>query len=331
MAKYLGDANRTTFQYESGTYALLSGTRQWIGLVQEHTIEPSMNVIPIRYQGSTDRNVDDFADGQKEWNGTITYFPQDWKMLGFAIGSIQDLTGSHRMVETNTDDNARPVSPGGYPGPLHTLTIEDSKNIGIAGSNFVRTIIGAMIDSYQINFAQGEIVSAEISYIAQNSTLSSGAVVAVSATTTAPYMFNNVNLAIPSGTDMPNLKDGTFKINNNLERGFYLNGSRTAKELLPMNREYEVTATCDLDDANAQTFYDDYYIGGSTFNASLMIFAAAGIGAGPGSLSVDMSGCKMTDMTIPSTLEGVQEHTFTFTPKTVQGEAYDAISAYNYA
>ena len=333
MAKYIGDQTRTTFQYESGAYALTSGARQWIGLVQENTIEPNMNVINIRYQGSTNRNVDDFADGQKEWNGTFTYFPQDWKMLGFAIGSIQDLTGSHRLVETNSDDNVIPVSPGGYPTALHSITIEDSKNIGIAGSNFIRTIIGAMIDSYQINFSQGEVVSAEVGYIAQDSTLSSGAIVAVAATTTAPYMFNNVKLAIPSGTatSMPNLKEGTFSINNNIERGFYLNGSRTAKELLPLNREYEVTATCDLDDANAQTFYDDFYIGGSTFNASLLIWAPAGQGAGPGSLSIDMSGCKMTEMGVPSTLEGIQEHTFTFVPKTVQGEAYDAIARYNHA
>ena len=57
--KYLADQNRTCFQYESGTYSLLSGTRQWIGLVQSHDVDPNMNVIEIRYQGSTDRNVDD--------------------------------------------------------------------------------------------------------------------------------------------------------------------------------------------------------------------------------------------------------------------------------
>jgi len=88
MTRFMSDQNRTCFQYESGTYANTSGTRQWLGLVQDHSLEPNMNVMQIRYQGSTDRNVDDFADGMKEWNGTISYYPQDWKMLGFAIGSI---------------------------------------------------------------------------------------------------------------------------------------------------------------------------------------------------------------------------------------------------
>jgi len=330
--KYLGDQNRTVFQYESGTYALLSGTRQWIGLVQTHDVDSNVNTIPIRYQGSTDRNVDAFEDGQKEWAGTISYFPQDWKFLGFALGSIQDTTGSHIMYETNTDDRAREQSPGGYPGPLNTFTIEDSKNTGVAGSNFIRTIIGGMVDTYQINFAQGEIVSAEMNYIAQDSTLSSGAVTAVTATTTKPFMFNDVTLAVPSGTATPvtNLKEGTFSVNNNLERGFYLNGSRTVNELLPMNRDYEVTATCDLDDLNAQTFYDDYYVAGSTFNAALMIYGTAG-SLSPGSLGLAMSGCKMTDMTIPSTLEGVQEHSFTFVPQHVLATAYDDIALYNYA
>ena len=332
MVKYISDQNRTVFQYESGTYGVVSGARQWLGLVQEHTVEPNMNVIPIRYQGSTDRNVDTFEDGRKEWNGTITYFPQDWKFLAFAIGSIQDLTGSHRVVETNSDNSARPLSPGSYPMGLHSFAIEDSKQTGVA-TNFVRTIIGGMVDSYQINFAQGDIVSAEIGYIAQNSTMSSGAVTAVSATTLAPFMFNDVTLMIPSGTGsvVPNLTEGTFSVNNNLERGFYLNGSRTAKELLPMNRDYEVTATAVMDTLNARIFYEDYYIAGSTFNASLMMQAAAGQGAGPGSMTVDMSGCKMTEMSVPSPLEGTQEQSFTFVPQHVQVEVYDSIALYNYA
>ena len=331
--KYLSDQNRTCFFYESGTYALLSGARQWIGLVQNHDVDSNMNVIPIRYQGSTDRNVDAFADGQQEWAGTITYFPQDWKMLGFAIGSITDLAGSHVMGETNTDDHAVPVSPGGYPGPLSTITIEDSKNLGFPeGSAFTRVLIGGMIDSYQINFAQGEIVSAEMGYIAQAGSMNTSGVTALAATTEKPFMFSDVSLQIGSSTTMgkgtvDNLKEGTFSLNNNLERGFYLTGSRVAKELLPMNRDYEVTATCDMDTSNIGSLYDKYYIAGSEFNSTLNIFSAA---TNLGSLIVVMSGCKMTDMTVPSVLEGVQEQSFTFVPSHIEGMAMDAIGSYNY-
>ena len=319
--KYLSDQNRTVFQYESGTYALVSGARQWIGLVQEHTVEPNMNVINVRYQGSTDRNVDDFADGVKEWNGTVTYFPQDWKMLGYAIGSIADLTGSHIFTETNTDDKARAQSPAGYPNALHTITIEDSKNLGNAGSNFIRTVIGAMVDSYQITWSQGEITTAEMVYIAQDSTMTSGAIVAVAPTTTTPYMFSEAVMHIPSGTVLDNTKEMTFSINNNLERGAYLTGSRTLKEILPMNRDYEVTATLDMEEPNARTFYNDY-INGTTFNSMIKVNGVAG------SLALVMSGCKFTDMTVPSPLEGTQEQSFTFVPQDLFAVAYDSIAKY---
>jgi len=318
MTKFMTDQGRTCFLYESGTYASTSGARQWIGLVQSHDATPNMNVIPIRYQGSTDRNVDAFADGVQEWNGTINYFPQDWKFLGFAIGSIQDVTGSHIFTETNSDNCVQIGSV-----PLYHFTIEDSKNTGTAGENFIRTLIGGMVDSYQITYTQGELVSAEVGYIAQSETFSSGAVTALAETTTKPYVFNNVRLDIPSGTQVDNLREGTFRVNNNLERGFYLNGSRVAKELLPMNREYEVTNTCVMQPGNAGSFYHNYYIIGSEFNAMLMFRGVAG------SLTVIMSGCKMTDMTVPSPLEGVQEQSFTFTPQHCYPVAYDSIAKYN--
>lgn len=316
--KFFSDQNRTCFQYESGLYALTSGNRQWIGLVQEHSLEQNMNVMQIRYQGSTDRNVDTFADGNKEWNGTINYYPQDWKFLGFVIGSVQDLTGSHVMTETNSDDRIQTTNTS-----LTSITIEDSKNIGHAGSNFIRTTIGAMVNNFQLTASQGELVSCEVGYVAQDSTLTSGTIVALGATTTKPYVFDNVYLHIPSGTLLSNTKEITFSINNNLERGFYLNGSRTINELLPMNREYECSATLDMDEGNAKTLYESYYIAGSEFNGMIWVKGTAG------SLSIIMSGCKMTEMSVPSPLEGVQEHSITFVPQHCYPTAYDSITKYN--
>lgn len=322
--KYISDQNRTCFLYESGTGALgygnTSGNRQWLGLVQDHSLEPNMNVTPFHYQGSTDRNVDDFADGQQEWNGTIKYYPQDWKFLGFAIGSITETAaaGSHLFTETNSDERVQTLL-----APLTSFTIEDSKNTGTAGSNFIRTTIGGMVDTFSLTVAQGEIASCEIGYKAQSSTLSSGAVTALTATTTKPYMFNNFKLHIPSGTVIDNITEMTFNINNNLEPGFYLNGSRTLSELMPLNREYELTATAKMDTSNAKTFYESYYVAGSEFNALIYVAGVAG------SLALTMSGCKMTKMTVPSPLEGVQEQSFTIVPKSVNGCAYDTIVDYN--
>ena len=321
MSKYLSDANQLAWIYESGTYATTSGTRQWLGLVQDHTPDESVNVIPIRYQGSTDRNVNIFEDGNLDYTGTFTYFPQDWKMLGMTIGSVSETAsaGSHVMTEVNSDDTNYAITGQS----LSSFTLEDSKNNGTAGSNFIRTLNGCIIDSLGITWAQGEPVSCEVSYIAQNSTFTSGAVTAVSPTTTRPYMYSNALLQIPSGTVVSNATEFALTINNNLEAEHYNNGSRVIGEALPINRDYELTTTVKMDSINAKTFYDQYFIGGSTFNAMIQ-----SIGAG-GSAFIVMSGCKLSDMDTPSPVEGTHDQSLTIMPKTVSVTVEDAIVNYN--
>lgn len=325
MSKYLSDQNQLSFFYESGTYANVSGASQWIGMVQDHTPDESTNVIQVRYQGSTDRNVDTFEDGNLDFTGTFTYFPQDWKMLGFAIGSIAETgsaapgAGSHVFTETNSDDTFHAITGQS----LASFSLEDSKNNGTAGSNFITTTNGAMINTITTTFAQGEVVSVDVDYMAQDKTFSSGAVVAVTPTTTRPYMFSDTQLLIPSGTPIDNVTEITFTINNNLEAGHYLNGSRVAQEFLPLNREYELSATVIMDSVNAKTFYDQYFIGGSEFNCMVQSVGA------PGSLFLTMSGCKMEDMETPSPVEGIQEQSLTIIPKKVSAVVFDDIENYN--
>jgi len=110
--------------------------------------------------------------------------------------------------------------------------------LGTAGSNFIRTTVGAMVDSFELKAAVGEIVSCDVGYIAQDSTMSSGAVTSLAPTTTKPYVFNNIKLEIPDGILVGNAKEVTFSVNNNIDRDNVLNGSRVANGLLPMNREY---------------------------------------------------------------------------------------------
>ena len=159
--------------------------------------------------------------------------------------------------------------------------------------------------------------------MAQSDTFTSGAVTAVAPTVTRPYMFSKALLHIPSGTEVDNATEFALTINNNLEAGHYNNGSRVIKESLPINRDYELTATVKMDAINAKVFYDQYFIGGSTFNAMIQSIGA------PGSLFLIMSGCKVTDMETPSPVEGSHDQTLTIVPKTVTGTALDAIVDYN--
>src|SRR3990167_238084 len=90
MSRTVSDQNKLVHIFESGTYASSSGTGQWIGLVTNHTPTETMGVQHIRYLSSANRNVDISVDGPADFSGQITYHPQDWKMLQYALGSCVD-------------------------------------------------------------------------------------------------------------------------------------------------------------------------------------------------------------------------------------------------
>ncbi len=322
MVKYLADSNRLVFYYEPDTYSIGSnvGTPQWLGLVQDASHDESINNITIRYQGSTDRNVDTFANGPLDYTGTFTYFPQDWKFLAFAVGQVESspiaIAGSHMITETNSND----LLYAGSTNSLLSFTLEDSKNL-TAGSNFIRTFGGCMANTFSATFTQGEPVNCEVGYTAQTGSLGSGAVTATTPTTTRPYMWTDSQLQIPSGTVYDNVSDFTFNVNNNLEGQHYVNGSREIKSPLPLNRDYELTATFIADEGNARTLYN-HYISGTTFNSMIQSIGT------PGSLFLVMSGCKISDMDVPSPVEGTTEQTVTIIPQDVSVEVFDDIKLY---
>ena len=316
--KYIGDSNQLTFMFESGTYGTASGARQWIGFVQDHTPDEGINAEPIRFQGQFSRNVSLFTDGKLEYGGTFTYYPQNWEFLAFAIGSCQVLTGSKLIRETNSND-------ANYAIPTQSLssfTLEDAKKTAATGSNFIRTLKGCMIDTYKLTMAEGEIASVDIDYKAQSVVYSSGAITAIGSVTTKPYMWSNINVQIPSGTKLTNCTEFSLTINNNLESRYPLNGSRIIEQLIPLNREYEVAATFLMDSDNAADLYSKY-MNGQSFNAMVEIKAEAG------SAYIIMSGCRITDMTVPSPVEGLHEQTCTIQPTTISANVYDTGSFYN--
>jgi len=317
--KYIGDQNFLSFQFESGTYASPSGARQWIGLCQDHSPEEVVNVEQVRYQGNYSRGIGIFTDGKLENGGTFNYYPQDFKFLGFAIGSVQNLTGSHLITETNSNNTNYAVASQS----LQSFTLEDSKRTAATGSNFIRTYNGCMVDTFKLRLSEGEIVNCEVGYKAQSVVYSSGTVTTVTARTTKPYMWSNTRIHMPSGTPMTNCTTFDFTVNNNLESRFPLNGSRTVEQLVPLNRDYSVDATFLMDSANANTFYNTYYKEGGSFNAMIELKATAG------SAFIIMSGCRITDMTVPSPVEGLTEQTFTIIPTNVAIDVYDTIGSYS--
>jgi len=163
-----------------------------------------------------------------------------------------------------------------------------------------------------------------VDYIAQSMTFTSGASASVTDPTTRPYIWADTRLHIPSGTVYEELKEFSFTVNNNLEAPHYLNGSRQISTPIPLNRDYELTATLDASSERGKTLYDQYFQGGSTFNAILSVSASAG----SREVIMTLSGCKMTDMEAPSPNEGVNEFNLTIMPQTVSVLVNDDIELY---
>ena len=246
MSRYAADQNQVVFFYESGTYANTSGVGQWPGLIQDHTIDEAANVIVTRYVGGGTRDVSRFDDGPLDFTGTFTFFPQDWKFLGFALGSVVDAGSPSPYTHTISavDSDVGNYATSGLSSPFVSFGIEDAQiTAGATGTNYLRTLKGCMVDSISISSTQGEPVSCEVTYRAQNVTFFSGAATAVTADTTRPFLWNDCQFHLPSGTKIDEVTDFDLTISNNLETPHYLNGSRVIGVPEPLNRDYELTLT----------------------------------------------------------------------------------------
>jgi hypothetical protein len=334
MALYPGDVNKVAFIGESGTYGVGStpiGTGQWIGLIQDHSPDESTGNTSIRYVGGATRNVSVFANGPLDYTGTLTYYPQDFKMVGFTLGSITDSSGLsslHYMSETSM--NAGNAFTSGIKAPFLSFTLEDSKTNGTAsGLNFIRTYKGCMVDSFTLSASQGEPLTAEIGYMAQSVVFSSGATSTITAATTTPYLWNHTRIEIPSATAYDEVTAWSLSINNNLEPTHYCNGSREVYMPIPLNRDTEFTMTYQANGEKSKTLFDSYFIPGSEFNMKISAVQVSGVYSSGLCAYFALSGCKITSMSTPGAVEGISEHDCTITVKSVSVEDRSSIQKYN--
>lgn len=331
MAREIADQNATALFYCSGTYAVASGAAQWIGLVQNHEPDETLNSTSVRYTGGGNRNTQQWVDGGRAVEGTITYHPQDWKLLGFALGSIVD-SGSpspfqHDLAELDSDGSYAFTS--GTFNEFANFNIEDSHKVPGTGLNNIRTIRGCIVNDWSMSWDQGGIIEAEAGYMAQDVVFSSGAPSALTPVTTRPYVWRDVKVFLPSGTLIQSLSTGTFSIANNLNGDtYYNNGSDVRQPMIPENRDYTLELTKHADSTWSKPLYEQYFKGGSEFNVLLEVTEAAA-GAGSRDMFITLSGCRVDPMAGPSPMEGTNEQTLTIKPKTASVIVHDLIELYN--
>lgn len=327
MARYLSDQNKVVMIHESGTYGSVSGTGQWLGYVQSHDLDEEMGVKQIKFQGTGTRNNNLHVNGPIDNKGVLTYYPQDLRMLGFFLGSITDTSGtqsSHAMSEAN--NGAGNAYTSGTTAPFMSFTLEDSHASPGTGANFIRTINGCMIDEFSLDIKQGEIISAEISYVAQNVAYSSGATTAVTENTSLrPYLWSDVKVHIPSGTVYPEATSVKFSGKNGANAPHYINGSRVSYIPYMTSREYTVELENETDSSRLNTLYANYFKSGTEFNMMLELNASAGSQAE----FIILSGCKLDPMKNPSPLEGIDTSSVTIIPKSCYACGSTLITRYN--
>lgn len=327
MARYLSDQNKVVFLHESGTYGSASGTGVWVGYVQSNDLSEDQGTMHIRYQGTANRNVGLHVAGPIDNTGTLTYYPQDMRMLGFALGSIVDISGTrsiHNMSEAN--NNTGNAFTSGTTNPPLSFTLEDSHSSLGTGRNFIRTAQGCVVNKFSLRVAQGAIVEATVDYIAQNVAYSSGTTTALTEVTTMrPLMWSDCKVHIPSGTVYPEVTDFTFGLDNKMTGPHYVNGSKVIFTPYGAERDYSVEITQEPDSANLNTLYANYFKSGTDFNMMLELNASTGSQA----YYIILSGCNLNPITNPSPVEGIDETTVTITSKTCFAAGSDLITRYN--
>ena len=318
---YVGDQNQVSWRYESGTFASPSGANQWFGLVQTHTLDEEEGRITIRNVGGGDRNVDSHIDGPRTYAGELSIFPQNWKMLKFALGANSD-NGSpspftHNISEVDTDNIDQDTGE-----QFPSFTVND-EHIFVTGSNFKRQINGCMVDSFTLESTEGEPLTSTVGYSAQSVTFSSGAAEVVTAETIRPHLWADSEWTV-DGTALDTIKSWTVTLNNNLDVPNYSNGSRETDVPIPTNRDYEISITRNADSEDTKTFYESRFLGGSEFNMQL----TSTVSTGSLQLTWTFSGCKLMDMESPTPNEGVNEQTFTIAPKTSSALVDDTLDQF---
>ena len=327
---FVSDQNVVAFQYESGTYANPSGAKHWIGLVTDHEPKDNENIVEVRYAGQSNRNVGQIINTSKDYAGTLTYHPQDFKMFGFALGKVVDSGSSspfsHSITELNSDDSYDYFSGTNHNFPA--FTVIDSKKGQGDGLHQIRTYKGAQIDTLEMDIKEGAPVECKIDYMAQSLTLGSKTADLPNISdedTSRPYIYSDVKLHLPSGTVINESTEIKWSIKNNLDKRHYDNGSKVADNFTPLNREYSVDLTMDATSEWAMTLYDQYYQQGNSFN--MMVESVISSGSEQG--FIYMSGCKIKDFQSPSKVDGVQEYTMTIEPTSCNIEINDLIQTYN--
>ena len=328
MARFLNDQNKLVLLHESGLYSsTLAGSSVWIGQVTSNSFDSDEGFIESKYLGTASRNFDRFDIGPRNYTGTLEYHPQDMRLVFYSIGSIFSVSGTqsrHTVTEINSDARQSGWTSGTLNPPI-SFSLEDSKISTGTGTNFVRTIRGVIPNTTTLSLTQGEKVMVSIDYLAQVQLVSSGTTTTLTEVTTRPYLWSDASLTVGQGANgsvLQTPKSIEFVINQNRTGPHYLTASREISVPFNGGRDYTLNVTMDLDGTESDMLYNNFFRGGSSFNATLELNGDNATIGSKHSLFY-MSGCRIISMENPSEIEGLTESTIVIRPQIVNGQEWN--------
>lgn len=282
------------------------------------TFDPSkdsQNWKAIRGSGEADLDIEDRAHGVEQWGGTLSFVPQNWQFLKFALlkqsSDVTDTGAGAPKTHTFTNTETGLVS----------FTLERAIQ---ATTDSVRTYEGCQVNSLGINWDVGDPqnwlnVTADI--VAEDCNESSSTT-SLTPYATAPYLAKYCSLTL-GGDAVSYLKSGSLTINNNLSDGFYADYTdlRLKGESAIQTRTYNLTAVANYTDDTFFHLADSGTVIGST---NTLVFQR---GASD-NLTCTFTGAYLNSPPDPTNLDGFNTVNLDIDINSVAFEAVDTLSDY---
>lgn len=335
MARLLGNQNSTFLSFESGAYGTTLDTGIWPGCVNNFEPDDTQNVIKKRCQGNSTRKLNSFINTKEDNGGTLTYNPQDWRMLAFALGKNVDTDPGSPAFYTHTltqlESNEISYHASGTPTIFNSFGLETAQRFNPTGGNLTNYYKGCVVNQLTISSTQGDLIECTAEIFASTNAYSSGAMTLSAAdVSNRVFIYADTQIHYPSGT-LVDTKTWELVINNNFDRdGAHVhNGSKNIIAPQAQEADNTLTFTMDAESTLAPVLYANWKSGGDvTENAMILINNVHGVGAS-GTSSISCSGCLIDEFSKPSPAEGINEWSLTLIPKNVTAVIEDDVEKYN--
>jgi len=304
---YIGDLNQVCFQEETtGSYGIdQSGTRSWIGLVQNFNPTETAKLHNIRAIGKG-QDYAQVVKGGWDIAGTMEFFIQRGAMFKYVMGA-PTTTGSPTYTHTMKADDT-----------LESVTFELAQAISGATNDWLRRYTGAKINRYAIRATQGEPVMCTMDWVAQDVTSStdgekSAVIESGSPNYTTPFIFHHGKVTLNDGSPdvIAEITSFEAELNRNFVNQHYVDQAGVGEEIaepIETGRDYRVTMTVNA----TETKWFDYVKAGSEIDIQLQLIRTSGTDYA----QFDYYDAKLESAPINAPSTGVMEQTMTFKPKT---------------